>query len=297
MSSTFHVLWNDSYNSNFQILLSLHPLCLLNHAWIWDWQIFFRNTYDRTRSMFYLLQDHSWIFITFPFCPHETGPKGILLWPHKTLVHQRDLRGVVFGVDLKEQCIFQESQKVAVHWTKNLIEWWTVGNFTRTSFALLFSQVFPEVLSIPIGLNSFGKFTGDNCVGKATSCPQFSICDSELLGGTWDHFILFGFNHFSLWTQIWWTSPDQNHPSYLRECHFDLKKPSNTPQMTFWDLFQIDSVTDRQGWQLYWRTLCIKLQLEFANCPHCQSLHALPKAKHCSSSCPGGMRSDLYSVR
>ena len=135
------------------------------------------------------------------------------------------------------------------------------GRFSPPRFCSLLLQVFPGVLFIPIGLNSFGKFRGDNCgvQEKQLRAHNFQFvtqnCSEEhgTISFSLDSIIFLFGRKFDgpLRTKT-------DHPSYIHECHFGLKKPSNTPQMTFWVRF-----CDRQGGQLYWRTVCIKLELEF----------------------------------
>ena len=146
------------------------------------------------------------------------------------------------------------------------------------------------------------------CRKSSASCQQFSICDSELLMGPRHSLWIQSF--FFLRTQVWWSSPNQNWSSklcpWIHECHFGLKKMSNTPQMR----------------QILWQTRrvalffvpfavhCIYIKLQttwiFTGLPTTPTLspwtdsskpYCLKQKRFSSSFCPGTMRSDLWSVR
>ena len=115
------------------------------------------------------------------------------------------------------------------------MEWWIVGNFHPHRFCLAFFTGFSRSAMHSNKAEPFRKIQVRWLwsVGKAASCQQFSVCDSELLMGP--RHSLWIQSLFFLRTQVWWSSPNQNWSSklcpWIDECHFGLKKMSNTPQM------------------------------------------------------------------
>ena len=177
--------------------------------------------------------------MTFPFLSTRNCPKGILLVSEQKLVHQRGLRGgflndprnseidglrttssVVFGIDFSKICIRGAYQKSCR--TKNLMKWWTVGNFHLHRFCPAFFKVFSRsaIHSNKTKTELFRKIREGRhlwSVGKATSCRAHNF---EFVTQNCE--------------QVQWSSPSQNWSSKLvHECHFGLKKMSNTPRWFF----------------------------------------------------------------